>query len=409
MPFLSPDVRAARLTAMRELMEREGLDALAFATADFCYYATNLEPDVLGWERPMAIVVPRDGEPFGLLHELSAQHLAIARERGSAWLEHATFYAEHPRVDGRLALEPQWAHCLADLLRVHGLAGARIGADMAAGPVQGVVPLLPRATLRNVDRELRELRLVKHPEELVLARAAGSLADWAQERYREGLHEGRLVDELDWAIGAKIMEEAARRHPGESVKARLLSLSGPDSAAPHGSGAGTGARVERGHVVVNIVILRVNGTTVENERTWFCGEPSAEQARAFDAMVRAQAAATAEVRTGNPVCAIDAAAQRVFEDAGYGQFMCHRTGHGVGIGRGASITAHDFPHDMAFSTRPLRAGEIYSVEPGIYLPGVGGFRHDDTVIVGDEPELVTHTARDAASLTVAAALAGERP
>jgi Xaa-Pro aminopeptidase len=385
---------------MRELMQREALDALVLATADFRFFATNLEPDVLPWERPVVVVVPKAGAVFGLLNELSERHLEIATARGTTWLDDVTFYAEHPRVDGRLALAPDWSRCLARLLHEHGLGAGSIGTDVAAGPVHDAVALLPRAAIRHVDLELRELRLVKHPEELALARAAGSLSDWAQERYREELYPGRLLDELDWSIGAMIMEEAAQRHPGECVRARLMSLSGPDSAAPHGAGAGTGARVERGHGVVNIIVLRLNGMTVENERTWFCGPPGSEQARAFAAVARAQEAAIDQARTGRPVAAIDAAAQRVLEDAGYGAFICHRTGHGVGIGRGAAITAHDFPHDVAFATRPLRAGEVYSVEPGIYLPGIGGFRHDDTVIIGDEPEVVTHAPRDLESQTV---------
>jgi Xaa-Pro aminopeptidase len=58
------------------------------------------------------------------------------------------------------------------------------------------------------------------------------------------------------------------------------------------------------------------------------------------------------------------------------------------------IAVHDFPYDMAFSTRRLRAGEVYAVEPGIYLPGIGGFRQDDTVIIDGSPEIVTTTPKD---------------
>lgn len=400
MPFLSDHVYAARRQAMSAFMDEEGLHALALLTPDFCFYATNLEPDVLTWERPVVVVVPKEGPAFALLHELSANHVRMAAARGTVWINDIEFYAEHPRVDRRLALLPQWPQRVAEMLREHGLTDATVGVDTTSRLMLEAADALPRLVMRVVDPSIRSLRLVKHEEELELARAAASLADWGQEHYRNEVREGRLLKELDWNVGARIFEEAARRHPGENVDVRIASLSGAGSAAPHGFGINTDSRIERGHGIVNIIILRLNGVTIENERTWFCGTPTVQQTAAHEVAVRAQEAAIAEVRTGNAVRAIDAAALRVFEDAGYGAYVCHRTGHGVGIGRGASLTAHDFPHDMAFSKRPLIAGEIYSVEPGVYLPGIGGFRFDDTVIVGDEPEVITHTAKDIGSLTI---------
>jgi Xaa-Pro aminopeptidase/Xaa-Pro dipeptidase len=89
---------------------------------------------------------------------------------------------------------------------------------------------------------------------------------------------------------------------------------------------------------------------------------------------------------GEPLCEVDAAAQAVIEQAGLGRYIIHRTGHGIGI------AGHEEPADMAFNPRPLLAGEVLSSEPGIYIYGLGGFRHDDTVIVGlNGPEVVTTT------------------
>ena len=147
-------------------------------------------------------------------------------------------------------------------------------------------------------------------------------------------------------------------------------------------------------MIVNIVIVRLNGLVCENERTWFCGRPSDEQARAFEAATAAQEAAIAQLTAGNALAAVDAAALAVIERAGYGDCVLHRTGHGIGI------AGHEFPDDMAFNPRPLRAGEVYSAEPGIYIFGLGGFRHDDTVIVGDRPEVVTRAPKDLEAQTV---------
>lgn len=395
MPFLSRQVGATRHAAMRDLMAKQGLDALAFLTPDYVFFASNYYLDVAPWERPVAVVIPRDGALFAIMHELSTNHLRMARERGTIWIDDVTLYSEHPRLANRLSLTPQWAELAARLLRERGLAKARLGVDSAGGPLARVPLLLPGVQLVPIEGLMRELRWVKTDEELQLLRQAAALSDWGQARYREHVRPGRLVQELDFSIAAMMAEEAARRLAGEHVEIRVMSLSGPDSAAPHGTGAPTGARIESGHGIVNIVIVRVNGIVVENERTWFCGRPGDRQAEAFRAATAAQQAAIAQFTTGSSLAEVDAAALSVIERAGFGACVIHRTGHGVGT------AGHEFPDDMAFNPRPLRANEVYSAEPGIYLFGLGGFRHDDTVIVGATPEVVTKAPKDLESQTVA--------
>ena len=394
MPFLSPAVQSYRTDLMRAFMETHELDALAFLTPDWFFYATNFILDVAPWERPVIAVVPRTGDPFMVLNELSTNHLGFSRERGSLWVDDVTLYSEHPRLTNRLHLTPQVPELFAERLRGAGLGRGRIGVDAGTEPLRLAAQRLGTVTIVPLERELRELRLVKHAEELELIRRAGSLSDWGQERYREGIRPGRVVQEMDFAIAAEMAGEAARRHAGEQVEIRTSTLSGPASASPHGTGAGTGATVESGHGLVNIVIVRINGLVVENERTWFCGQPSDRQRAAYAAATEAQAAAIAQFTTGNALASVDAAALAVFQAHGFAEFVNHRTGHGIGI------AGHEFPDDMAFNPRPLMASEVYSAEPGIYLPGVGGFRHDDTVFVGDTPEVVTKAPRDIDSQTV---------
>lgn len=396
MAMLSQDVYETRLAGMRALMEAHELEALALLSPDWLFFATNYpELGLAPWERPVAVVVPRQGEPFAFLHELSSGALADSLERGVMWVSDVTIYGEHPRVVDRVPLTPQWRETMADLLRAHGLGRAAIGVDVLSGPMAEVPRLLPRLELVDVGTELRELRLVKHAEELDAMRAGAALSDWAQECYREGIRPGRLVTELDWSMGASIMEEAARRHPGEHVQLYLATLAGVASASPHGAGMRTDLRIERGDGVVNIICVRMNGLWVENERTFFCGAPVDVQRRAFEAATEAMQAGVSACRTGEPACGIDAATSAVYERSGHSRFVRTRAGHGIGI------EAHEFPHDLAFNTRPLRANEVYTVEPGIYLPGVGGFRHDDTVIVGESPEVLTTTPLDIDWLTLA--------
>jgi Xaa-Pro aminopeptidase len=132
----------------------------------------------------------------------------------------------------------------------------------------------------------------------------------------------------------------------------------------------------------------LSGLTVENERTIFLGEPSDPQKRAFTAATEACEAAAAQMVAGNPVSRADEAAQAVYDAAGFGEYINHRTGHGVGI------IGHEYPEDMPFLHRPFMEREVYSAEPGIYIYGLGGFRHDDTVVVGGKkPEILTKRSK----------------
>ncbi|MCU0985635.1 MAG: Xaa-Pro peptidase family protein [Acetobacteraceae bacterium] len=395
MGFLSRTVYDYRRGLMTALMDRMGWDALAFVTGDFFQFGTNFHTDVQTWERPILLVVPRNGEPFSVMHELSTNHIRFAREAQRLWVDDITLYAEHPRVGARLALYPQWPEMVADLLKAKGLHRARIAADSAGGPLARAIALLPEARLIPATAECRTLRFVKCEEELALMREIAALSDWVQDRYRENIREGRLVQELDMSMAAAMVEEGAKRFPGQNLEVmRCWTLSGPASCAPHGDGQPAGARIQKGHGLVNIVIPRVNGLVVENERTWFCGTPSDVQVKAYHAATAANEAAIEALVEGNPVSAFDAAAQRVIEAAGFGDNILHRTGHGMGT------LGHEFPDDTAFLHRPLMSGEVYSCEPGIYIWGVGGFRQDDTVVVGKRPEVLTKAPKDLASQTV---------
>ena len=136
MAFLGKTVFEYRRSLMRELMALHDLDALAFTDADFFQFATNFHTDVRPWERPIILVMPAQGEPFAVMNELSTNHVKMARERDSVWVNDITFYAEHPRLTNRLPLVTQWPELVADRLAGHGLGKGRIGIGCAAPVAQ---------------------------------------------------------------------------------------------------------------------------------------------------------------------------------------------------------------------------------------------------------------------------------
>jgi Xaa-Pro aminopeptidase len=395
MGFLTRKTFKYRRDIMRRMMRDNALDALCFTTSDFFQWGTNFHVDVQPWERPIAVFFPADGKPFGIMNELSTNHLRGAVEHGHMWVKDITIYSEHPRLGERVPVRSQWAEAAVELLRTHGLTRARIGVDGGGGPLARVPALLPDVKLVPSVPAMREMRFVKCEEELEVHRAAGALSDWGQERYRENIRPGRRLQELDFTIAALMAEEAAKRFPGENAEIRTWTLSGPPSASPHGNGMPTGASIEDGHGIVNICNVRLNGMMTENERTFFVGKPSNQQVALYEAARAANEAGSAAAIAGNPVAAIDAAAQKVIVEAGFGDLILHRTGHGMGV------QGHEYPDDMPFCYRPLMTNEVFSVEPGLYVYGLGGFRLDDTVVIGETPEVITKAPRDIQSNTIA--------
>lgn len=396
MAFLTSDVAERRYAGLRDVLRESGLDAVVVSGPEFFFFFTNYVLDVRTWERPVALVIPADGRPFALMHELSTHGVGMAIDSGRIWVDDVRFYAEHPRLTARVPQRPQFAHAVRDMLAEHGLGKATIGFDTPPADLAILHHIAPSLELRSVADQLTPLRWVKSDEELTLVRRAAEIADFGQECYRRNLAAGRFIQELDDHVVAEISAEACLRMPGEDLFVRIHSERGPESAAPHG-GPRTGNRIQTGDGIVNILVAQLNGVTVENERTWFVGTPTTQQEHCYQTILEAQEAAIERMVAGTPMCDVDAAAAAVATREGLGEHYLHRAGHGMGI------AGHEWPEDMAFSTRALLAGEVYSAEPGLYVRGLGGFRHDDTVIVGDTaPEVVTHSSKDIGEQTVAA-------
>lgn len=388
---LTTHTRDIRLASMQALMDQAGADAIVFSSADFIQYATNFAVDVLPWERPIFTIITRDGTVNAVFNELSTNHLRFSRAKGTLWLteDQVHTYSEHPRVHQVIATIQELPQLLGWVLGGLGLSGKKLMCD-AVGPVlTAALKDLAGTVAASELQLLRSLRWVKTSEELHIMRSLAQLTDWAQERFKERYRPGLKTQVLDYQVAALIAEEAAQRFPGESFDLmRCWTLSGPASASPHGDGANAGAVISKGDNIVNFVLPRLNGYYVENERTWFVGQPNDMQKRCFEAARAATQAGVAAARAGNRVCDIDAAAFAVIEKAGLDEYVFHRTGHGVGL------MLHEYPEDMAFNTRPLLANEVFSCEPGIYVHGLGGFRIDDTVVVGDVPEVLVSTPSD---------------
>ncbi|MGQ0833003.1 MAG: M24 family metallopeptidase [Microthrixaceae bacterium] len=214
-------------------------------------------------------------------------------------------------------------------------------------------------------------RSCKDPGEVDRIEAACAIADAALDTVASLLDERPTEVELAHALDAEM-----RRRGAEDVSFPTIVATGPNGARPHHEPGA--AVVERGHLVVIDFGALVDGYHSDVTRTIPVGGRGAidgTQRRMLDVVTAAQAAGVAAVAAGRPIKDVDAACRAVIEEAGWGDAFVHGTGHGVGL------DIHEAPGVSSSATATLLDGHVVTVEPGVYLPGRGGVRVEDTVLV----------------------------
>lgn len=325
------------------------------------------------FERLTALVIPAGGRPTVIVPRLE---LAALRESASAdlglsvrdWVD-----GEDPYDQVVLALGGQARVAVTDSMpALHLLPLAeRLGA----------VPVLGTEVLAG-------LRMVKDDAEVAALRAAGAAIDRVHARVPLLLRPGRTEAEVAADIAESIVGE------GHSGVAFVIVGSGPNGADPHHE---CSDRVlEAGDIVVVDIGGPVEaGYHSDCTRTYSIGEPPEEIAARYAVLQRAQAAAVAAVRPGITAEEVDAVARGVLAEAGLADFFVHRTGHGIGL------SVHEDPYIVTGNELVLRPGMVFSVEPGIYLPGQWGARIEDIVVVtGDGAESVNNQPHELAVVAV---------
>jgi Xaa-Pro aminopeptidase len=170
---------------------------------------------------------------------------------------------------------------------------------------------------------------------------------------------------------------------------------GRNSSIPHA--LANNITFQKGDVLVTGATAGVWGYVSELERTMFLGEPTDEQKRLFDHMLALQDLANAAIEPGKPCSEVDKEVRQYFADHDLNDYWKHHTGHTIGI------RYHEGPFLDIGDDTIIQVGMVFTVEPGLYAPGVGGFRHSDTVVVRDGGvEFVTYYPRDLESLILPA-------
>jgi Xaa-Pro aminopeptidase len=378
-------ISTAELAGRRErLLEHAGGTVVLFDQAYIQYYTGF---DFLSNERPVVVVVGDELAAFVPRFEVERTEEEGRFDRVESYPEYPG--PEHPMlVLGRLLAGP----LAADQDGYPGILGYE-------GPPLSQVTGAPVKTLQPfIESELRR----KSPAEVELIRQS---ARWCE-------HAHRLLQQ--YSVAGATEAEASLRS-GEEATLAMLEALGPDYAGQLGSqdGATAGYRGQIGrrsswaHAVAHNIMFQpgdmlvsetaapVWGYNAELERGMVVGEPSDEQRSLFDHVVAAQQVAFDAFRPGVTCADVDQAVLDYFDEHGIRDLWRQHTGHGIGLRN------HEAPFLDVGDHTSVEPGMVFTIEPGVYREGLGGFRHSDTVVVTEDGiEILTDYPRDLESLTI---------
>ena len=232
-------------------------------------------------------------------------------------------------------------------------------------------------------KELVEgLRAVKDEGELEIIRRAVALADGAMAHVLDVMEPGMTERAVAWEI-----ETYMRTHGADKVAFDIIVAGGPNGAMPHAQPSD--APIQAGEPIVMDIGALINGYHSDLTRTVCLDRPDDRFREIYEIVLRAQLAAEEGVRAGMTGREADALARSVIEEAGYGEHFGHGLGHGVGL------AVHEKPRLSKLSEEEvLQPGMVVTIEPGIYLPGWGGVRIEDMVVVGEDGvEVLTQASK----------------
>lgn len=376
---LSADYYASVHRDIRARMADEGVDVLLLDSNDDVIYATGFSHYTT--ERPVVFALTQ-GQAYLLVPELERNH-ALDQKTAAELV----VYFEFPGRDRPFNV---LARTLGDIKGVVAHSGG-----ISFGRVGQIQAAFPNATVRP-SGIVGQMRLTKRPEELVLQREAARISDSMVSAgvalISEALRTGSTMPteiEIESHIIRHALDTMYREHDEVMLvqgTAGGLVYSGLRSSLPHGMP--TGHRPQLGESMILSLGCRVGGRAAESERTFILGEPSKEQERFYNLAQQAQAIGTAGLVAGATCSSTDDRALGFIREQGVSEFCLHRVGHGMGV------MFHEPPWVEGGDDTVLVPGMVCSSEPALYVPGLGGFRLADTVLVTEQgPDSLTRFPR----------------
>ncbi|MEW6716287.1 MAG: Xaa-Pro peptidase family protein [Chloroflexota bacterium] len=370
MPDFTPSSYLNRQIRLADILVRENISALALNPGPGLIYLTGLHFHLM--ERPIVALFPANLPIHMVLPELE-----IPKLEGLPFEVHAFPYGENPET---------WSRVFHQAITSAGLNGKVIGVEprrlrvLELRYLEMAAPLSKWVAGENI---LAELRIRKDEAEINKLRRAVQVAQQALQatlsRINIGMTERELASEL-------VIQMLLHGSTSETSLSPIVA-SGPHSATPHATL--TDRPLQAGDMLIMDWGANVDDYFSDITRTFAIGEVDPKMTHIAEVVIEANEAARAVVKPGIPAGNVDLAARSIIEKAGYGQYFTHRTGHGLGL------EGHEEPYICAGNNLILEPGMTFTIEPGIYLPGQGGVRVEDDVVVTDKGvESLTNLSRE---------------
>ena len=335
-----------RLTKVRASMVEQNVDTVMVSVGHDLPYLSGYSAMPL--ERLTMLVVPREGAATMVIPGLESAR--VEPQPGVFDLLPWSETEDPTAIVAKLAA---------------GSKRIAIGDQMWARFLVELLPQLPGAEYTRAVDVVGHLRMSKDQAELDALAAAGAAVDKIAGELQRGEIPlvGRTEAEVSAHLGRRIIEEGAQK-----VNFAIVAA-GENASSPHHH---PGDRViKKNEIVLTDFGGTMNGYCSDTTRCVFTGEIAPDVADAYEVLFEAQAAGVAAATVGTPCQDVDRACRKVIDDAGYGEYFIHRTGHGIGL------EAHEDPYIVEGNALPLAHGHAFSVEPGIYIPGKWGMRLED--------------------------------
>lgn len=384
----------ARCELLQRYLQEGGLKGVVLFDADYIKYYTGFA--FIPTERPMALVMNAAGERGLFVPRLEFEHA-----QANALVDRVEYYVEYPH-------DPHPMRILAEMLKAMGVQG-EVAADSDGYPwifgyrgpaLSDVAPV----TIAQVRHFIEDQMAIKSAAEIELLREScrwANLAHALLQRYtRPGLTETEVSQRACDEATRAMMDAIGPVYRGQSsyyggAVAGYRGQIGRNAAIPHA--LANNITFQEGDVLVTGASAPVWGYVSELERTMILGKPTDEQKRLFDHMVNLQDIALATIEPGRKCSDVDQAVRAYYEQHDLMDGWKHHVGHCIGL------RYHEGPFLDIGDPTEIKPGMVFTVEPGLYAAGVGGFRHSDTVVVTEYGiEMMTFYPRDLESLTLPA-------
>ncbi len=344
-----------RLDKLTRQILAHGVDGIALVPGPNMAYLSGIHSHVS--ERPIVLFFPADDEPaivIPRLEAMKARAAGIPENRIFAWSDDEGYTGAFQQACAHLELSDY-------LLAVEAL-------HMRVLELELLKRYAPGLNTTHAEPILMALRAVKDPDEIAAMERAINVAERAMERLIPQIETGMTEKQIAAMLTQFQMEEGA-----DAIAFGPIVSAGPNGASPHA--VPTERPLQEGDLLVIDWGCLVNGYPSDITRTFAVGALDPELRRIYEAVKLANQQGVLASRPGATGQDVDRAAREVIDDAGYGEYFIHRTGHGLGV------EGHEPPFMMEANTEPLVVGNVFTVEPGIYLPGRGGVRIEDNIVI----------------------------